>query len=197
MRLLVTSASGHAKVALLRAAGGLDSEANGRVRRPDPRNLVFVPERPYLPRGSLRQLLASTDTDGLPDDAGLLRVLRMLQLEGVLREAGGLDAEHDWSALGVSEQVRLLIARVLVMRPLLVFLDRMKHALDPAQLKRVLSLLAGHEIGYVMLGNPGDSADCFDSVLEIAPDGSWTLRPQGTVTPLPASPPPRAAGHPG
>lgn len=195
--LLVTSLSGHAKVALLRAVGGLECAASGGIRRPEPRNLVFVPERPYLPRSSLRQLLASSDTDGFPDDTELMRVLRMLQLEGVAREAGGLDAERDWSTLGVSEQVRLLIARVLIMRPLLVFLDRMKGALDPAQLCRVLALLAGHEIGYVTLGKPGECSESFDSVLDIAPDGGWTLRPREALMPRPASPPLRAAGHPG
>lgn len=176
-RTLVRSGSGHAKLALFRAVAGLDAPASGRIRRPDEHGLVLIPERPYLPRSSLRELLASSDTDGLPDDPALLRVLQMLHLEEVLREAGGLDAEHDWSGMaGPSEQVRLLVARCLLLRPLYVFLDRMNTALDAAQLERVLTLLAGHEITCLMLARPEHPADHFDAVLEIAADGGWTLR---------------------
>ncbi len=179
MRVLVTSQSGHAKLALFRSLAQVDGHyASGRIVRPEPRNLVMVPERPYLPRSSLRELLASSDVDGLPDDAELMRVLGMLQLQSTAEEAGGLDVEHDWSSfVGASEQIRLLVARVLVMRPLFVFLDRIWSVLDPAQLERVFHLLEGQEISFLMLARPDHSTDHFNTLLNIAPDGSWSIRP--------------------
>jgi putative ATP-binding cassette transporter len=181
-RLLVASVSGHAKVALFRAIGGVDGRfATGRIQRPGARDFVLIPERPYLPVSSLRELLACSDVDGLPDDAELLRVLNMLQLQGVVEEAAGLDAEHDWSRfVGISEQIRLLIARVLVMRPLFVFMDRIWSVLDAVQLERVLQLLQGHEITCIMLSRPDYLPDHFDTVLEIERDGSWRVRPLTT-----------------
>lgn len=179
MRLLVTSFSGHAKVALFRAIGEVNGHyATGCIIRPEPRNLVLVPERPYLPRSSLRELLASSDTDGLPDDAELTRVLAMLQLESVVGEAGGLDTEQDWSSLlGASEQIRLLVARILVMRPLYVLLDRIWSVLDPAQLERVFHLLEGQETAFAMLGRPDHPVDHFNTILDIGREGRWSLRP--------------------
>lgn len=177
MRLLVASRSGHAKLGLFQATARLPCPARGRILRPEDARLLFVPERPYLPRGSLRELLTCSLLGSEPSDAELLHVLRLLELEPLLAQAGGLDEDHDWSsAAGLGEQARLAVATVLLARPDFVFLDRLSTALDPAQTQRLLRVLGERGIGYLLLGEPDDTLDGYDAVLNLMPDGRWELR---------------------
>lgn len=175
--VLVASASGHAKIALFRATAGLDCAASGRIIRPAAGDLLFLPERPYLLRGTLREQLARGGSHPPPGDAEATEVLRSLQLDEVLDEAGGLDVVHDWSSfVGISEQARLLFARALLARPYWVFADRLGAALSPQQAELVLGLLHQRGIGYIVLGKSGDAPQPFDAVLELAGDGGWAYR---------------------
>lgn len=176
MRVLVSSLSGHAKVELFRATAGLDRAAAGRITRPGAAGMLFIPEHPYLPKGSLRDVLAGSTEPG-PRDEEIGEVLDRLGLEKVVKASGGLDVEHEWGALlGVSEQSQLLVARALILRPQLVFLDRMSLALEAAQMRRALALLSERKIGFILLGRPDDPVAGFDAVLEVAGDGSWNWR---------------------
>ena len=173
--LLIASPSGHAKVALFRATAGLDCDASGLILRPADGKLMFVPERPYLPRSTLRDLLRDGSGQVFAD-SDLERVLGWLQLTATAGEAGGLDVERDWgNAVGPSEQTRLLVARVLLSRPDFVFLDRLGLSLDPAQRERVLQMLEDEGITLIMLGDPADSTGHARHRLDLAGDGNWTL----------------------
>lgn len=177
MRVLVASTSGHAKLGLFRATAGLPCPAHGKILRPDAEGLMFVPERPYLPRSSLRDLLAATSSRKAYPDAELLHVLKLLQLDPLLAQAGGLDSEQDWnSSAGLGEQLRLAVASVLLARPDYVFLDRLSTALNPPQTQHLLQVLHQRGIGYLLLGKPGDAVDEFDAVLDLLAEGRWELR---------------------
>jgi putative ATP-binding cassette transporter len=177
MHVLVTSTSGHAILGLFQATAGLPCAASGRILRPEDGRLQFVPERPYLPRGSLRERLSAASSGAAHSDAELLQVLRLLDLERLLDLTGGLDAEHDWSsAAGLSEQTRLSVAAVILARPDFVFLDRLSTALNLQQTQRLLQVLGERGIGYLLLGKPGDVPERFDAVLELLPDGRWELQ---------------------
>jgi len=177
MRVLVASTSGHAKLGLFRATAGLPCPARGSIERPDDEGLMFVPERPYLPRSSLRDLLVATSSRKAYPDAELLHVLKLLQLDPLLVQAGGLDSEQDWSSsAGLGEQLRLAVASVLLARPDYVFLDRLNTALNPLQTQQLLQVLHQRGIGYLLLGKPGDAVDEFDAVLDLLAEGLWELR---------------------
>ncbi|MEQ1438514.1 SbmA/BacA-like family transporter [Fontimonas sp. SYSU GA230001] len=174
-RVRVSGAHGHAKVALFRATAGLSCEGEGRILRPGASSMLFVPELPYLPAGSLRELLLHENGHETRSDAEIHRVLHELQLDVVLAQAGGLDVERDWGAeLGVSEQAGLVVARVLLARPQFAFFDRMSVAMDGAQMARSLRLLGRQGIGYLVLAKPDEAPGLFDAALDIAADGSWT-----------------------
>ena len=176
-RLLVTGSSGHAKVALFKATAGLYTDGEGTILRPDGERFLFLPERPYLPHGSLRAALLPPLKAGAIAEAAIADTLRRLRLDTLPDEVGGLDAEHDWSSrIGVGEQARLLIARTLLARPAYVFLDRMNFALDRAQMHEVLGLLRAQGIGYLVLGQPEDADDAFDAVLDLGAEGAWRYR---------------------
>ena len=176
-RVLITGSSGYAKRALFRATAGLRCDGEGRIVRPDAEGMMLLPERPYLPKSTLRDALVSPSRLLSGADDTVAKVLSLLRLDRVLEETGGLDVERDWTnATGVTEQALILVARVLLAKPQFVFLDRMSVALDATRAHDVLSLLEQSGITYVVIGKPDDPLDNFDAVLDLAADGSWTWR---------------------
>ncbi|HNG81395.1 MAG TPA: ABC transporter ATP-binding protein/permease, partial [Burkholderiaceae bacterium] len=124
--LLVQGASGAGKTTLLRALAGLWPHAQGHLSGPTGEQALFLPQRSYLPLGSLRAALAYPGTPG--EDARAREVLEQVQLGHL---AARLDEDADWShALSVGEQQRLAFARALLLRPRLVYLDEASSAMD-------------------------------------------------------------------
>jgi len=174
-RVLVTGASGHAKVALFKATAGLACEGGGTIYRPDPDQMLFLPERPYLPKGSLYDVLLRPTQSGVLSDDDIMKVLHLLNAESVAEHAGGLHVERDWrSMLGMGEQATVAIAHVLLASPEFVFLDRMNRTMDSARVDQVLKLFTQRNISYIVLGKPDDPIENFDAVLNLARDGSWS-----------------------
>lgn len=179
-RVLVMGTSGHAKIALFKATAGLLCEGDGTIRRPNSDRMLFLLERPYLPKGTLRDLLLRTTQNGDVTDEKILEVIRLLKVQSVAEQSGGLRVERDWNnTLGISEQAALAVARVLLAAPEFVFLDRMSIAMDTTQADQVLKLFTERNISYIVLGKPGDELGNFDAALSLSTDGSWNWR---TVT---------------
>lgn len=174
-RVLITGARGAAKLGLFKATAGLQCQGEGRITRPDSSAILFVPELPYLPYGSLRDLLLRFDPGDGSRDAEMLRVLQRLHLDRIVEQVGGLGVGRDWgSTLGISEQAGLVVARVLLAKPQFVFFDRMNVAMDRTRIERVLRQLVADDISYIVIDKPEDATEHFDAVLNIAADGSWT-----------------------
>jgi putative ATP-binding cassette transporter len=173
-RLLITG-PGDATGALLHTVAGLWEKGEGRVVRPPGDGVLVLPDRPYLPPGTLRELLVGTDgTAGVRDDR-LRAALRAVSVDGVVERAGGLDVECDWgAALSLDEQRLLSVARVLLVAPRFAVLARLGAGVGAARAAEVLTALAARHIGYVVLGDEVLGREYFDAVVEIAPDGTWT-----------------------
>ncbi len=104
-RVLLTGPNQAAGVVLFRATAGLSSAGQGRIIVPDADHILFLAQRPYLPPGTLRQVLVRTKSAGDISDESILGLLRELKLDPVLARAGGLDTEQDWeSLLSLGEQ---------------------------------------------------------------------------------------------
>jgi len=176
-RALIVGPNDAAKAALFRATAGIWENGSGRIVRPGLDAILFLPERPYLPPGTLRDVLLPTGREGAIGDEQIATLLRELGLEGVLERMGGLDVERDWdNALSLGEQQLLSAARVVLAAPRFVFLERPRATLGAAHADRVLSLLRERSITYLTLGDGGDRLDDHDFVLELADDGGWTWK---------------------
>ena len=185
-RLLIVGPNDPAKFALFRATAGMWEHGQGRIVRPGLEHIFFLPERPYLPPGTLREVVLRTGPEPVSDDE-IRGVLERLGLDAALERVGGLDAEHNWNdALSLGEQQLLSVARAVLSAPRFVFLDRVRAALEPERYDGILRLLTAHSITYLTLGNDGDAVGDYDAVLHVASDGSWTwetiTRPKGAAS---------------
>jgi putative ATP-binding cassette transporter len=180
-RLLILGANDAAKVALLRVTAGIWEYGEGRIVRPPLQNIFFLPERPYMPPGTLRELLVRTGREGITPDRDLLDMLRTLDLESVLTRAGGLDIERDWDdLLSLAEQQLIAFGRLLLARPGFVVLDRVGTALNPEDLNALLGKLGEYGINYVTIGRnrhgrreSDERLENYDALLELELDGQW------------------------
>ncbi|HZT20781.1 MAG TPA: ABC transporter ATP-binding protein/permease [Dongiaceae bacterium] len=127
--VLVSGPSGAGKSTLLRAIAGIWPYGAGRILLPRLGRLLFLPQRPYVPIGSLRQAATFPAAPGSFTDAEISEVLRLCRLGDY---ADRLDETHQWDRrLSPGEQQRLAFARALLQRPDWLFLDEATSALDP------------------------------------------------------------------
>ena len=126
--VLITGPTGSGKSTLLRAIAGLWPFGQGRVRLAEG-TVMFLPQRPYLPLGTLADAL-KYPSKNLPDRETLANALRTV---GLAHFIDHLDEDSNWAQrLSGGEQQRLAFARVLLLRPAIVFLDEATSALDEA-----------------------------------------------------------------
>jgi putative ATP-binding cassette transporter len=178
-RVLVCGKPGLAKLALFRATAGFWRNGEGRIIRPSFDDILFLPEHPYLPPGTLRELMLRTMHDETIPDEKVISVLKLLGLQRIFSKAKGLDTEQNWNEmLSVSEQQLLAIARLILAAPQFVFLDRLKTTLSTEQTEQVMKILADLACSLIALGRMDDDLGYYDGVLEIRPGGEWLYRQQ-------------------
>jgi putative ATP-binding cassette transporter len=133
--LLVCGASGCGKSTLFRAIAGLWPFGTGTIRCPRGFEPMFLPQRAYLPLGSLRQVVTYPAPAGR---FGTAEVIDALQACGLAHLAGRLEQERPWTdELSPGEAQRIAFARALLHRPAWLFLDEATSAVD-AELERRL-----------------------------------------------------------
>jgi len=169
-RVLVTGPSGSGKTSLFRALGGVWPFGSGRIRIPHGASLLVLPQKPYVPLGTLRGALAYPGPLDAFTPAEIDEVLRATGLEH-LRDM--LDETAYWAdRLSVGEQQRLSIARALLQKPDWLFLDEATSALDEkseAMLYRIL-LERLAETAIVSIGHRSSLVMFHERFLELTPD---------------------------
>ena len=176
-RVLISGSNETGKLTLFRATAGLWPSGKGRIIRPAATDIYFLAERPYLPPGTLREVLVDQKLEHSIADGQIRDLLHELDLDPVLVRAGGLNIEQDWGTLlSLGEQQLLAFVHILLAAPNFVFLDRAGTALNPGQLRKILKMLSKNSITYINIGESDDPRDLYDAVLEIDELGTWRWR---------------------
>jgi len=137
--LLVRGASGSGKTTLFRVLAGLWPFGRGRVALPGDARILFLPQKPYLPLGTLRQVLSYPQASEQHTEAACREVLETC---GLSHLAARLGESNNWSMiLSGGEQQRLAFARALLFQPNWLFLDEATSALDEEAERRMYELV--------------------------------------------------------
>ena len=178
--LLVTGASGCGKSTLLRTLAGIWAYASGKISLPENARVMFLPQKPYLPLGTLRRALVYPNAEkDAPPDSQLQEILRTVDLPHLAEK---LDVADDWTRiLSGGEQQRLAFARVLLVAPDYIFLDEATSALDEPREIEMYKLLKEKlpSATIVSVGHRSTLFEVHDTELKLDGTGNWQIREVG------------------
>lgn len=137
---LLAGPSGSGKSTLFRAVSGIWPFGEGQVSRPEGASIMLLPQRPYIPVGTLRGAVAYPSTEDVYSDAAMIAALEAAKLAHL---AGQLDEDRAWAqTLSLGEQQRLAIARALLAQPAWLLLDEATAAMDEPTEAEIYRMLA-------------------------------------------------------
>jgi putative ATP-binding cassette transporter len=171
-RVLVTGPSGSGKTSLFRALGGVWPFGEGSIRIPKGANLLVLPQRPYLPLGTLRGALAYPGPENSFTPKEIDEVIDAVGLSDLRDE---LDVTAYWAdKLSGGEQQRLSIARALLQKPDWLFLDEATSALDEPAESELYRLLLTRlpNAAIVSIGHRSSLIQFHDRFFELSPEAS-------------------------
>jgi vitamin B12/bleomycin/antimicrobial peptide transport system ATP-binding/permease protein len=169
-RVLIVGESGTGKTLLFRALAGLWPWGAGRVTRPKGEELLYMPRTPYLPPGTLREVMAYPSNTEKFEQADYGAALTRLKLE---RLVPMLDIAHRWDReLSEDEQQTLAFARLLLHSPPWVLIDEVLDSLDDDARQTILDLFGKdlEHTGVIHIGRADAHDHVFSRVLHLVKD---------------------------
>ena len=167
-RALILGAPGTGKTQLFRALAGLWPWGAGQITRPRGEQIFYLPRgTPYLPRGTLREVLAYPLKADTFMASSFTRALYRLGLERLVLL---LDETHRWDReLSQDEQLCLVFARVLIQTPPWLLIDGTFGSLDDDVLELVVDVFNNElkHTGIIHIGGPGEAHPLFSTILHL------------------------------
>ena len=186
--LLVRGPSGCGKSSLLRAIVGLWDAGTGTIVRPPLEQMLFLPQRPYMVLGTLRDQLLYPHMDASIEDAYLSQILIQVNLPDLEQQHGGFNTEQNWAqVLSLGEQQRLIFARLLLNKPRYAILDEATSALDAQNEKQLYQQLKNSGMTFLSVGHRESLSDYHQSILDFTTNRTWSLNTSESTPILAAS----------
>jgi len=173
--LLITGPSGCGKSTLMRTLAGIWPFGHGNINIPQGQRALFLPQKSYLPLGSLRDAVLYPHGTGWASDETIVRAMALCQLG---EWSNQLDREENWSqVLSLGEQQRVAFARVILQKPQWLFLDEATSALDEPTEGAMYELLRQElqNPAIISVGHRHTLVQYHQSQLRINKAGDWSL----------------------
>ena len=175
---LVTGPSGSGKSTMFRAIADIWPYGEGRIEAPREARVMLLPQRPYVPSGTLRTAVTYPGLIGAYDDAQIVHALKAARLGAF---ANQLDMEDNWGQrLSGGEQQRLAIARALLDKPDWLFLDEATSALDEKLEGEIYRMLRAElpNATIVSIGHRSTLIELHDARIEMQPGDDGVSAPK-------------------
>ena len=175
--MLIRGMSGCGKSSLLRAISGLWTSGQGTIIRPPLEEILFVPQRPYMVLGTLRNQLLYPQVNNRISDQELHQILHQVNLPDLAQRFDGFDTEMDWAdVFSLGEQQRIALARILIARPQYVILDEATSALDVENEENFYRHLLTLGTTFISVGHRPTLVKYHHLILELSGSKDWKLR---------------------
>ncbi len=173
--LLIMGPSGCGKSTLMRTLAGIWPFGKGSITIPTGQTLLFLPQKSYLPLGTLRESLLYPYKSDFTTDETIYRVMKLCKLDEFITK---LDDTEDWShVLSLGEQQKIAFVRAIIQQPHWLFLDEATSAIDEVTEGELYTLLHTHlkDSAIISVGHRSTLLDYHERKLVIDNMGQWSL----------------------